>query len=43
MTEFKRALFSHYQNDLLLAYTNALRVRYPVKFNNKAIKTLFSS
>ena len=43
MDLFKETLLKHYQNDLLRAYVNALRVRYPVKTNRGAIMALFSS
>lgn len=43
MASFKERLLSYYKNDLLTSYLNALRVRYPVKINNKAIKALFSA
>jgi len=41
-TAFKEKLLKQYQNDLVMAYLNALRVRYPVKYNSKAIQTLIS-
>lgn len=41
MVSFKDTLLKHYQNDLLMGYVSALRVRYPVKVNNGAIKGLF--
>lgn len=43
MDSFKEILLKHYQNDLLMAYLNALHVRYPVKFNSKAIQALFAA
>lgn len=42
IASFKEKLLEQYQNDLLNGYLNALRVRYPVKVNNEAIKALFS-
>lgn len=42
MASFKEKLLSYYKNDLLMGYLNALRIRYPVKVNNKAITALFS-
>jgi hypothetical protein len=42
MADFKEKLLEHYRNDLLNGYLNALRVRYPVKINQAAIKALFS-
>lgn len=42
MASFKEALLKHYQNDLLTSYVNALRIRYPVKVNNAAIKSLYA-
>jgi len=40
---FKETLIQHYKEDLLMAYLNALRVRYPVKANKGAMKALFTS
>ncbi|MBA3814058.1 MAG: SurA N-terminal domain-containing protein [Alphaproteobacteria bacterium] len=42
MAAFKEALLKHYQNDLLTSYVNALRVRYPVKVNSAALKSLYT-
>lgn len=39
---FKESLLRQYQNDLLQAYLNSLKTRYPVKVNSKAMKALFS-
>ncbi len=41
MADFKEKLLKQYQNDLVLGYLNALRVRYPVKINPAALKALF--
>lgn len=41
MASFKETLLKGYQSDLLMSYVNALRVRYPVKINNGALKALF--
>jgi hypothetical protein len=43
MTTFKEALLQQYQSDLLMAYLNSLRIRYPVKVNGNGIKALFSA
>lgn len=43
MPTFKKTLLEHYKNDLLMGYINALRIRYPVKVNTGAIKSLFPS
>lgn len=43
MGTFKEALLQQYQSDLLIAYLNSLRIRYPVKVNSNGIKTLFSA
>ncbi len=42
MVSFKEKILEQYQNDLVLGYVNALRVRYPVKINRAAVKELFS-
>jgi hypothetical protein len=42
MAGFKEALLQQYQGDLLEAYLNSLRVRYPVKINGNAIKAFLS-
>ncbi len=42
MASFKKKLLENYQNDLVIGYLNALRVRYPVKVNRAALKALFS-
>lgn len=42
MASFKDILLKRYQNDLLTSYVNALQVRYPVKVNNAAIKSLYT-
>lgn len=41
MASFKDILLKHYQNDLLMSYLKALEVRYRVKMNPDAIKTLY--
>jgi len=41
MASFKEALLKQYQNDVLMAYLNSLRIRYPVTINNAAIQALF--
>jgi len=43
MPLFEKALLRQYQNDLLSSYLNALRVRYPVKINKKAIDALYNT
>lgn len=42
MAEFKEVLLNHYRKDIMLAYLNALKIRYPVRINSAAIKALFS-
>jgi hypothetical protein len=42
MVAFKDALLKQYQNDVLMAYLNSLRIRYPVSINNPAIQALFA-
>ncbi len=42
MASFKKKALENYQNDLVVGYINALRIRYPVKVNTPAIKALFS-
>lgn len=41
MASFKEILLKSYQSDLLVAYVNALQVRYPVKVYDHVIKALF--
>ena len=39
---FKAQLLTHYRDDLLMAYLNALHIRHPVKINKAAITALFA-
>ena len=42
MASFKVKVLELYQDDLVMGYLNALRIRYPVKVNRDALKALFS-
>ena len=42
MDSFKEGLLKQYKGDLLMAYLNALRIRYPVKINKNVIEGLFA-
>lgn len=42
MGAFKEALLKQYQGDLVMAYLNALRIRYPVKIHKDVIASLFA-
>lgn len=42
MASFKESLFKSYQQDLLMSYINALRVRYPVKVVSEAIAAMYA-
>ncbi len=42
LSSFKEKLLEYYQNDVVMGYLNALRIRYPVKVNSEALKALFS-
>ncbi|MBI2706864.1 MAG: SurA N-terminal domain-containing protein [Proteobacteria bacterium] len=42
MASFQEALLKQYKDDVLMAYLNALRIRYPVKVNKGAIQALFA-
>lgn len=40
--QFEKILLKAYKEDYVIGYLNALRIRYPVKYNRKAINALFS-
>ncbi len=42
LEQFKKKLLQAYKEDFVIGYLNALRVRYPVRYNQKAITALFS-
>ncbi len=37
MGDFKTLILNQYKNDIVIAYLNALRIRYPVKINREAL------
>jgi hypothetical protein len=41
MDDFHKQLLNRYKDDLLVAYINALRVRFPVKLNRALLEAAF--